>query len=126
MAKTKNTKKKELGNWGESYAAKYLEGKGYQILARNVRTPYGEIDIVAEEKNQITFVEVKTRTSKKYGYPEEAVTSNKITHLIESAEFYLQERHHDPNVDWRIDVIAIQVDPGRKTPVLTHYENALA
>jgi putative endonuclease len=125
MALTNNNEKQELGDWGENYAAKYLEGKGYQILARNVRTPYGEIDIIAKEKDQIIFVEVKTRTSRKFGYPEEAITENKITHLIESAEFYLQE-HPEFNIDWRIDVIAIQVDPQRSSPTLAHFENALA
>jgi putative endonuclease len=125
MGKVEKTKKKALGNWGESYAVKYLEGKGYQILARNVRTPYGEIDIIAKEKDQFIFVEVKTRASQKFGYPEEAITENKIIHLIESAEFYLQE-HLDLNIEWRIDVIAIQVDPRKSSPTLTHFENALA
>jgi putative endonuclease len=125
MAQTTNNGIQELGDWGETYAVKYLEGKGFHILARNVRTPYGEIDIVAKEKDQIVFIEVKTRATQKFGYPEEAVTENKITHLIDSAEFYLQE-NPDFNVDWRIDVIAIQVDPRRNTPSLTHFEDALA
>lgn len=125
MAQTTNNENQELGDWGEAYAAKYLEGKGYQILAQNVRTPYGEIDIVAKELDQIIFVEVKTRTSRKFGYPEDAITESKITHLIESAEFYLQE-HPEINVDWRIDVIAIQVDPQRNSPALAHFEDALA
>jgi putative endonuclease len=125
MAQTTNNENQELGDWGEAYAAKYLEGKGYQILARNVRTPYGEIDIIAKELDQIIFVEVKTRTSRKFGYPEDAITESKITHLIESAEFYLQE-HPEINVDWRIDVIAIQVDPQRNSPAIAHFEDALA
>ena len=125
MAQTTNNENQELGDWGETYAIKYLEGKGYQILARNIRTPYGEIDIVAKELDQIIFVEVKTRTSRKFGYPEDAITERKITHLIESAEFYLQA-HPEINVDWRIDVIAIQVDPQRNSPTLTHFEDALA
>ena len=125
MAKTQKFRKKELGAWGESYAVKYLEGKGYLILARNVRTPYGEIDIVAKEDDQLIFIEVKTRTSKKFGYPEEAITENKIVHMTESAEFYLQG-HLKENVDWRIDVISIQVDPRSNSPNLTHFENALA
>jgi len=125
MAQTTNNENQELGDWGETYAVKYLEGKGYQILARNVRTPYGEIDIVAKELDQIIFVEVKTRTSRQFGYPEDAITESKITHLIESAEFYLQE-HPDINVDWRIDVIAIQVDQQRNSPTLAHFEDALA
>ncbi|MGD8458347.1 MAG: YraN family protein [Anaerolineales bacterium] len=124
MSKVEKIKKKALGDWGETYAEKYLEGKGYQILDRNIRTPYGEIDIIGKKDEQLVFVEVKTRTSKKFGYPEEAITEKKVIHLIESAEFYLQE-NTDMNIDWRIDAIAIQVDPQRSSPKLTHFKNAI-
>jgi putative endonuclease len=124
MAKEKRTKRKDLGDWGETYAANYLEGLGYEVLNRNVRTPYGEIDIVAKEKNQLVFIEVKTRSSKKYGNPEDSITETKILHLIESAESYLQE-NPEYTEDWRVDVIAIQVDPQKTAPSLTHFENAL-
>jgi putative endonuclease len=124
MAKATSTRSKELGDWGETYAANYLEELGYEVLRRNVRTPYGEIDIVAKEKNQLVFVEVKTRSSKKFGNPEDSVTEGKIIHLIESAVSFLQE-NPEFTEDWRVDVIAIRVDSQRKSPSLAHFENAL-
>jgi putative endonuclease len=124
MAKAKSTRRKELGEWGETFAANYLEKLGYEILARNLRTPYGEIDIVAKEKNQLVFVEVKTRSTKKFGNPEDSITEGKITHLIESAVSYLQD-NPEYSEDWRVDVIAIQVDHRKTSPSLTHFENAL-
>lgn len=95
-----------LGRWGEQQASNFLETKGIQVLARNIRTPYGEIDLLAKEGDVWVFVEVKTRSSKSFGYPEEAVTSLKVGHMVESAESYLQQNEL-VGIDWRIDVIAI-------------------
>lgn len=111
-----------LGEWGEGKAAEYLEGIGYQILDRNIRTPYGEIDLIAEINSEIVFVEVKTRSSRSFGYPEEAVTSKKMQHMIDSAESYLQEQN-DQQKDWRIDVIAIEKLKGKNIPLIEHFEN---
>ena len=110
---------KGLGAWGESKAVDYLAAKGYSIIERNVRTPYGEIDILAKERldrqrkdgipeSVIVFVEVKTRRTNNYGFPEESVTVEKLKHLLASAEWYLTE-HPDFDENWRIDVIAIRV-----------------
>jgi putative endonuclease len=116
--------KTKLGRWGEQAAAEYLETKGFQILDHNVRTPYGEIDLVAEFDQQLVFVEVKTRSSTRFGHPEEAVGEDKITHIIESAQSFLQEQPN-PDQDWRIDVVAIVRLPGEE-PEITHFENAVA
>jgi len=79
---------KEVGNWGEEIAAVYLERNGYSIIDRNFYTPEGEIDLIAlrEEKEEriLIFVEVKTRTSEKYGYPEEAFTRKKMGPYVKS------------------------------------------
>jgi putative endonuclease len=122
--------RQELGRWGETQAADYLHQQGYTVMARNVRTPYGEIDLVAQILSKITenetitvFVEVKTRTSKTFGYPEEAITTRKQTNLISAAQHYLQE-HPDLDQNWRIDVIAIERYP-ESSPIITHFENAL-
>jgi putative endonuclease len=107
----------KVGRWGEEKAAQYLLSKGYEILGRNVHTPYGEIDILAQEQQKgmqennqdvriTVFVEVKTRQSERYGYPEEAVTFSKQKHLLASAEWYLLG-HPEYDGDWRVDVIAI-------------------
>ena len=113
----------KLGKWGETLAAKYLVKKGYIILDRNAYTRYGELDLVALHEDVIVFVEVKTRTSMRYGYPEVAVTFQKQSHLLDAATQYLQD-HPELDENWRIDVIAIQAfkdDP----PEIVHFENAV-
>jgi putative endonuclease len=122
--------RQELGRWGESLAADYLTEHGFVITAHNVRTPYGEIDLIAQKsskssENEITtvFVEVKTRTTQSFGYPEEAITNRKRANLISAVEHYLQE---NPDLEgfWRIDVIAIEQYPNR-SPIINHFENAI-
>ena len=123
-----------LGSWGESLAADYLVDLGYVVLERNVRTPYGEIDLVARlfeessistEKCLVTvFVEVKTRSTHTFGHPEESVTARKRAHMIAAAQSYLQD-HPDLGGVWRIDVIAIQrLQPDRPLTI-HHFENAI-
>ena len=129
-----STRKQSLGKWGEEVAARYLADRGYQILERNRRTPYGEIDLVAwqpagqrdslESEGTIVFIEVKTRASASLGYPEISVTPRKQAHLLDAAQYYLSE-HQELRADWRIDVIAIQVLPEPQAPVITHFENAI-
>ena len=121
MGKSIRTDNTQLGKWGEQEAAVFLQRKGYQIVAQNHRTPYGEIDLVAEDAGGLIFVEVKTRRSTEYGLPEEAVTELKRSHMIDSAESYLQEQP-DFSGDWRIDVIAILVEKHKQVEI-KHFEN---
>ena len=113
-----------LGRWGETLAADYLTQKGYAILERNFRTPYGEIDLIADEGNSLVFVEVKTRSTDAYGLPEAAITPQKRQHLIAAAQAYLQATSH-PGVNWRIDVIAIRKLKSAVAPEIYHFENAI-
>jgi putative endonuclease len=113
-----------VGKWGEERAEAYLVERGYRILNRNTRTPYGEIDLVAMCGDCLVFVEVKTRTSTTFGYPEEAITADKRAHILASAQSFLQEQP-DLETDWRVDVIAIQTDPDLKSLQITHFENAI-
>lgn len=124
-----------LGRWGEARAAEYLEAQGYAIVERNLRTPYGEIDLVARREDAAlshsrmpapitVFVEVKTRSSKTFGYPEESVTPRKQAHLLAAAQSYIQE-HPELEGDWRIDVIAIQRERSKARPTIIHFENAV-
>lgn len=99
----------------------YLEERDYIMIARNVRTPYGEIDIVAEKDGFTSFIEVKTRTTSSYGPPEISVTPRKQEHMIAAAEHYTQEHEID---HWQIDVIAVEGKPGRQ-PEITHFKNAI-
>jgi len=115
-----NTKhNRRIGQWGEALATDYFVGKGCEIVARNFRTPYGEIDIVARRLDVTIFVEVKTRTSAAFGLPEEAVNPRKLQHMLAAAAHYAAEYDID---HWQIDVIAVEGRPG-STPVVTHFEN---
>ena len=110
-----------FGKWGEAYAAEFLHKQGYSILARNYRTPYGEIDLVAQQHERLVFVEVKTRSSSAFGYPEEAITPQKRQHLYDAAILYVQEHHWEK--DWQIDVVAILRTDANAQPQLVHFEN---
>ena len=113
--------RQRIGKWGEELAAEYLKKHNYRVIARNIRTPYGEIDIVAEKDDSTTFVEVKTRTSGSFGPPEISITSRKQEHMIAAAEHFSAEHEID---HWQIDVIAIEGKPGEH-PIITHFENAI-
>jgi len=108
-----------IGKWGEQAAAEYLSQRGYQVLDKNARTPYGEIDLVAALEGLTVFVEVKARTTRSFGLPEEAVTARKLAHMTAAAEFYAAEHEIDT---WQLDVLAIEGAPGG-TPRLEHFEN---
>ncbi len=117
-----------IGRWGEQAAADYLSAKGYEIVARNVRTPYGEIDLIARKEGFTIFVEVKARTSRRggtmlhpyLGPPEIAVTPRKQQHMLSCAEHYAQQNEID---HWQIDVIAVEEVNGK--PEIVHFENAI-
>lgn len=113
-----------IGAWGEEVASQYLEAKGYQILARNWRTQEGEVDLVAQEGETVVFVEVKTRTSKDFGWPEDSVTTTKQRRLQRSAMAYLMDQDLI-DVPWRIDVIAIDRNRSGGVERLEHYIDAV-
>jgi putative endonuclease len=115
------TRNQRIGEWGESVASEFLGNQGFTIQARNVRTPYGEIDLVAHKDGFTHFVEVKARTGSRYGPPEAAVTPRKQEHMLAAAEHYAAEHQID---HWQIDVIAVEGKPGQ-SPKFTHFENAL-
>lgn len=98
--------RKQFGDKGESLAASFLKEKGMRILAHQYRSPAGEIDLICLDGEELVFVEVKTRNSHVYGFPEESITLKKIQHLLRVAEQYLQQTYVK-HVSWRIDVIAI-------------------
>ncbi len=123
------TRKQRIGRWGETVASYFLEQRGYRVLARNVRTGRGEIDLVARQVGGgVVFVEVKTRTNAHFGLPEEAVDAHKLEHVFRAAEAYLQEHAELAEQEWRIDVIAIQGKPGEKAEDvhIEHFENISA
>lgn len=132
--------KRRYGEIGEDYAVRLLKKNGYQILQRNYKTKIGEIDIIAIDPSTrltkahgrlersrkatdpsatssgpngtLVFVEVKTRWSKKYGKPEEAVTKKKLAKIKIVGQQYLRTYENLPK-KLRIDVVAIEVEKGR-------------
>lgn len=86
-------KKIEFGKQAEKTAADFLAANGYRILKRNYRTKFGEIDIIAEDKGVICFVEVKARHSLDLGSPEEAVFARKQRQISKAAIYYLKANH---------------------------------
>ena len=116
-------RKQSLGRWGEDAAAEYLQSRGYTIAARNVRTPHGELDIVARKDDLLLFVEVKTRSSHSFAYPEDSVTRRKQMHLLSAAEYYL-DLEPGSSETWQFDVLAIERGSDGK-PVITHFENVI-
>lgn len=113
-----------LGAWGERVAVDHLREAGFEILSRNWRAPEGELDIIAREEGTIVFVEVKARASGSYGPPEAAVTARKQRRLQRTAWRYL-EASDLVEVDWRIDVIAIERSADGTLGRLDHYVNAI-
>lgn len=82
-------RKQIRGKIGEKEAAEYLEQKGYKIICKNFRCIKGEIDIIAHNKENIVFVEVKTRTSTKFGEAREAIDIDKQKHIYEAARYFM-------------------------------------
>jgi putative endonuclease len=100
-------KTKTLGEKGEDIAAAFLEKKGYNILFRNYKCSFGEIDIIAKHKKTLSFIEVKTRSTKKYGLPQEAVTPAKQAKISRVALEFVQ-RYKMENRAARFDVVSVQ------------------
>jgi putative endonuclease len=115
---------RRLGDLGEETAAAHLVQMGYEILARNARTPYGELDVIARREGATVFIEVKTRRSLTHGLPEEALTPRKRNHLLASAQYYLQQ-HALWDFPWRIDVVAVEFDSSGALKRLEVFENAV-
>ncbi len=97
---------RELGRKGEIAAQEFLKRRGYRILATNYRCRFGEIDIVSESDGTVVFVEVKTRSSDRFGQPAEAVTRSKRARLYRLAQEFLL-RHNLADVPVRFDVLSI-------------------
>lgn len=104
--------KRDFGNTGENLATEYLEKQGYTILERNFYCKQGEIDIIAKDKNEIVFIEVKSRSNKLFGIPSEAVTKQKIKHLFRTARYFLY-KNKIINEYIRFDVVEILIKSGK-------------
>lgn len=97
---------KELGKWGEQVAAKFLQKADFVIIERNYRCGLGEIDLITSAGDQLIFVEVKTRSSSRYGLPGEAVNAKKRSKYFQIATYYVNYKRLY-SLSLRFDVIEI-------------------
>lgn len=98
--------KRKVGGKAEDLACNYLISKNFKILERNFFSRYGEIDIIALDKETTVFIEVKYRSTSNFGSALESISSNKIKSLCKTAKIYLKS----DEIDCRFDVIAIDND----------------
>lgn len=101
-----------FGNNAERLACDLLVKKGFTILQKKFRSKFGEIDIIARDKETLVFVEVKARTNRKFGLPEEAVTPSKLWKIKKTAEFYSLTHPSLPK-KLRIAVVALEFSEGK-------------
>lgn len=110
------------GKIGEDIACQYLSKNNYKIIERNFNCRQGEIDIIAKDKNEIVFIEVKTRRNNSYGSPIDAITYYKQKHIIKSVQYYLYKEKLE-NSFVRIDVI--EVYSKEEKYYVNHIKNAI-
>lgn len=110
---------------GEDIATDFLKKKGYKILERNFRKGYGEIDIIAVKDKTLVFIEVKTRTTDKFGTPLESISYYKLKTLIKTAEFYKSLNSKLPDL-MRIDAVSVILDSNNNLIAIEHAENISA
>jgi putative endonuclease len=110
---------------GEKLACEFLGNNGYHIIEKNYRCPEGEIDIVARQQDTLVFIEVRTKTSQRFGLPEESITPLKAARLRKLAASYGQS-HLDLPAARRIDVVAIQMNRNGHASRIEIIENAVA
>jgi putative endonuclease len=113
---------KTTGDYGETLACKYLQSLGYKIIERNYRIRGGEIDIIAQEKGDLVFIEVKTRHSHEFGTPGESITPWKINFLIRALQFYIVQ-HKKGEVPCRIDAVTVDFADDKQNPRIELIKN---
>jgi putative endonuclease len=117
-------RKRDTGKMGEELACEFLGHNGYDIVETNYRCPEGEIDIIARHQDTLVFVEVRTKTSQRYGGPEESITPVKAARLRTLAARYGQSHEGLPEAR-RIDVVAIQMSKDGRASRIEIIENAV-
>ena len=117
--------KKDIGILGEKLAKDFLKKRGYHIWETNYRCPEGEIDIVARHKDSFVFIEVRTKKSQEFGSPEESITPAKKERLKVTASRYQQTHSNLPPL-WRIDVVAVELNPKGELLRIELIENAVS
>ena len=102
--KFKNSR--QVGYRGETLSIEWLKENGYKFIQRNYRCKAGEIDIIARDKDELCFIEVKTRSNLSFGMPQEAVNSRKLKKMMKTAQFYMKCKNMK-EAKFRFDVVAV-------------------
>lgn len=118
------TNRQRTGRLGEVAARRHIESLGYLILGTNIRHGRYEIDIVADDDGTLVFIEVRTRRNNRLGTPEESITPEKRERMLAGAHSYLEE-HGSWQRDWRIDIVAVELDRLDRVAILSVIRNAL-
>lgn len=113
------TDKRKVGSFGEKIAEEFLKKKRYKIITKNFQNKFGEIDLVAREKKQLVFVEVKFKSSDNFGLPEEEFNFFKKKKLKRTIKSYLLEKKIEKD-NWRVDLIAIELKD--QIPFIRHHQ----
>ncbi len=109
---------------GEEVAAKFLISRGYSIMEKNFRTPFGEIDLIAERDGCVVFLEVKTRICGRFGPPLSAITREKKRRIVKNCMYYLKMK----KILWgpcRIDAMGIKLDSSMRVETIRYVKNAV-
>jgi len=116
--------RKITGGFGEEIALRYMKARGYSVIEKNFRTPFGEIDLIVERDGCVVFLEVKTRISERFGPPLSAVTWKKKKRVIKNCQYYLKSR----KILWgpcRIDVMGIKLDRSFRVEIIRYVKNTV-
>jgi putative endonuclease len=118
-----STGRAALGSRAERLAAALLEARGYRIIERNWRRPEGELDLVADDRGVLVFVEVRSRTGDERGHPLETVNSRKRARIVRAARLYLEAVQPTAEA-FRFDVVGVTFTAGDGEPAITLVEDA--
>jgi putative endonuclease len=117
--------RQELGAAGELLARRHLERRGYRFVGANWRRPYGELDLIMRDGDVVVFVEVKTRRGERLVTAEESLTAAQARRLLRGAQTFLAERAELAGLFWRIDLVAVTLEPTGAVSRLTHIVDAV-
>jgi len=118
------TKRVELGRKGEEIAADFLEDAGYNILKRNYRIGHSDIDVLAQNRETLVFVEVRTKSKGDNGMPEDSLTAKKLKRMRHTAELYIA--FHNYKGPARLDAVCIILNDSDRVTHLEHYTGVLS
>lgn len=117
--------KDEIGRLGEQHARLMLQGRGYRHLASNWHCLSGELDLVMLDGDELVFVEVKTRRGEGAGRADDAISGAKARKLLAAGEWFVADHPEHGDRIWRVDLVAVTIDPRTGVASTNHYINAI-